>query len=238
MTHWLVNAAVRAGIPGAKALNLAHGIPVGAAWEQVGKELRVSEKVLVSQLAPVLRLPPANLDHVEAKAARLLPEKLARKHMVFALRETDRELVVASSDPQDYEAERDLGFASGRRIKFELAGPASIEAALQGGYSADSIVQNLLNSSDSTLADAVRFVEEEAPEAVAVQDQLVRGHAGLLVVRGRDDVVHLAGEAYDVRHCLTSTRSALTSSTADRSNRYRLRLTSFTTSGTERSTRP
>jgi len=69
-----------------------------------------------------------------------------------------------------YEAERDIGFASGRRITFELAGPASIEAALNGAYSADGVVENLLRSADSTLADAVSFVEDLEPERVAVQD--------------------------------------------------------------------
>ena len=132
--------------------------------------LRLSERALAERVAPVLRVPLADLEHAEAKAARLVPEKLAKKHGVYPLRETDRELTVASSEPQDYEAERDIGFASGRRISFELAGPSSIEAALNGAYSADGIVENLLRSSDSTLADAVSFVEELEPERVAVQD--------------------------------------------------------------------
>ncbi|MES2178319.1 MAG: ATPase, T2SS/T4P/T4SS family [Gemmatimonadota bacterium] len=170
MTHWLVNAAARAGIPGAKTANIAQGVTLAGAWEQLGRELKLTESALVAQVAPVLRLPVAEFERAESKAARLLPEKLARKHGVFALRETDRELTVASSDPHDYEAERDIGFASGRRIKFELAGPNAIEGALGGGYSADSVVQNLLDAADSTLADAVRFVEDAAPEQVAAAD--------------------------------------------------------------------
>ncbi len=168
--HWLENAAARAGIPGAKAANIPQNASRAAAWEQLVRTLRLTERALAERVAPVLRVPLADLEHADAKAARLVPEKLAKKHGVYPLRETDRELTVASSEPQDYEAERDIGFASGRRISFELAGPASIEAALNGAYSADGVVESLLRASDSTLADAVSFVEELEPEKVAAQD--------------------------------------------------------------------
>ncbi|MEO8335710.1 MAG: ATPase, T2SS/T4P/T4SS family [bacterium] len=168
--HWLESAAARAGIPGAKTVNVPQSASRAAAWEQLVRVLRLSERALAERVAPVLRVPIADLEHADAKAARLVPEKLAKKHGVYPLRETDRELTLASSEPQDYEAERDIGFASGRRITFELAGPASIEAALNGAYSADGVVENLLKSTDSTLADAVSFVEDLEPEKVAVQD--------------------------------------------------------------------
>ena len=170
MTHWLVNAAVRAGIPGASGAAVSNSATAVQAWEELAKETRLSQHALASQLAPALRIPVAYLEQAESKAARLLPEKLARKHHVFALRDTDRELVVASSDPNDYEAERDLGFSSGRRIKFELAAPSAIQEALDATYSADSIVENLLKASDSTVADAVHVLEEVEPEQVTVQD--------------------------------------------------------------------
>ena len=168
--HWLVNAAVRAGLPGAKGANIPSNMPVGAAWEQLARELRMPERALAAAIAPALRVAIADFERAESKAARLVPEKVARKHGVFALRESDRELTVASSDPQDYEAERDLGFASGRRIAFELAPPAAIAEHLTGGYSADRIVENLLAAADSTLADAVRVVEDMEPEVVAQGD--------------------------------------------------------------------
>ncbi len=168
--HWLASAALRAGIPGAKSANIPQDASLAAAWEQLARELRLTEHALATRVAATLRVPLADFDRAEAKAARLVPEKLARKHGVFALRETDRELAVASGDPHNYEAERDLGFASGRRIVFELAPPSTITAQLNGGYSADRIVENLLAAADSTLADAVRVVEDMEPEQVAQAD--------------------------------------------------------------------
>ena len=168
--HWLVNAAVRAGLPGARTATIAQNTPLPAAWEQLARELRIPEASLAAGIAPTLRIGVADFERVEPKAARLVPEKVARKHGVFALRESDRELTVASSDPQDYEAERDLGFASGRRIVFELAAPSTITDQLTGSYSADRIVENLLAAADSTLADAVRVVEDMEPEVVEQGD--------------------------------------------------------------------
>jgi type II secretory ATPase GspE/PulE/Tfp pilus assembly ATPase PilB-like protein/ActR/RegA family two-component response regulator len=164
--HWLANAALRAGIPGAKSANIPQNAVLATAWEQLARELRLSESALAAKVAPTLRVPLADFERAETKAARLVPEKLARKHGVFALRESDRELAVASSDPHNYEAERDLGFASGRRIAFELAAPSTIAVHLNGGYTADRMVENLLNAADSTLADAVRVVEDMEPEQV------------------------------------------------------------------------
>ena len=163
--HWLVNAAVRAGLPGAGTATIPQHTPLSAAWE-----LRIPEASLAAGIAPTLRVGVADFERVEPKAARLVPEKVARKHGVFALRESDRELTVASSDPQDYEAERDLGFASGRRIVFELAAPSTITDQLTGTYSADRIVENLLAAADSTLADAVRVVEDMEPAVVEQGD--------------------------------------------------------------------
>src|SRR6476661_8033428 len=168
--HWLVNAASRAGLSGTTPVSLTPATPLPRAWELVARELRVSESALAERVAPVLRMKLADLAQAEPNAKRLVPEKLARRYGVYPLRETDRELVVASSDPNNYDAERDVSFASGRRVAFELATPSAIETALNGAYSADRVVENLLSNADATLADAVRVLEEHVPEQVAVAE--------------------------------------------------------------------
>jgi type II secretory ATPase GspE/PulE/Tfp pilus assembly ATPase PilB-like protein/ActR/RegA family two-component response regulator len=168
--HWLVNAATRAGLPGTKDVTVTQGTALGEAWELVARDLRLDQDDLAERIAPSLRMKLADFANVEMKAKRLLPEKVARRYAVYALRETDRELIVASSDPNNYDAEQDIAFASGRRVVFELASPNAIDNALKAAYSADQIVENLLNNADSTLADAVRVLEEAEPEQVAEQD--------------------------------------------------------------------
>jgi len=168
--HWLVNAATRAGIPGTKHVTVSAGSPLGKAWELVARDLRLDQDKLARAIAPTLRMKLADFGAVESSAKRLLPEKVARRYGVYALRETDRELYVASSDPNNYDAEQDIAFASGRRVVFELASPMAIDRALNGAYSTDGLVENLLSNADATLADAVRVLEEDAPEAVEEQD--------------------------------------------------------------------
>ncbi|MDB4886196.1 MAG: Type secretion system protein [Gemmatimonadetes bacterium] len=168
--HWLVNAATRAGLAGTKNVTVNQGTPLGKAWELVARDLRMEPDTLAAKIAPVLRMKFADLDFVEVKARRLLPEKVARRYNVHALRETDRELFVASSDPNNYDAEQDIAFASGRRVVFELASPTAITRALSGAYSTDGLVESLLHNADATLADAVRVLEEDAPEEVTEQE--------------------------------------------------------------------
>ena len=76
--HWLVNAALRAGIPAAKTASVPDSAALSAVWEQLAREFRMSESALAAKVAPVLRIPLADFDRVDAKAARLVPEKLAR----------------------------------------------------------------------------------------------------------------------------------------------------------------
>ncbi|MEP6991063.1 MAG: ATPase, T2SS/T4P/T4SS family [bacterium] len=166
----MAKAAQRVKLPGATAIVVANGTPVARAWEQVAREVRLPEATLAERVAPSMRLPVADFERADTRSARLVPEALARKYHVFALRETDKDLVVATSDPNDYEAERDLGFASGRRITFELASPGAIADRLNTGYSADGVVESLLLAADSTLADAVRVIEDMEPESVAQAD--------------------------------------------------------------------
>jgi type IV pilus assembly protein PilB len=166
----LVNAATRAGLAGTRNVTVTQGTSLGKAWELVARDLRMEQDTLAAKIAPALRMKLADFGGIEAKAKRLLPERVARKHGVHALRETDRELFVATSDPNNYDAEQDIAFASGRRVVFELASPAAIDRALTGAYSADGVVESLLSNADSTLADAVRVLEEDEPEAMAEQD--------------------------------------------------------------------
>ena len=168
--HWLVNAASRAGLSELASDPLPAATPLPRAWEYVARELRLSEGALAERVAPVLRMKLADLGRAEPNARRLVPEKLARRYGVYPLRESDRDLVCASSDPNNYDAERDVSFASGRRVAFELAAPSAIEKAVNGGYSPDRAVETLLHNADSTLADAVRVLEEVEPERVNVAE--------------------------------------------------------------------
>jgi type II secretory ATPase GspE/PulE/Tfp pilus assembly ATPase PilB-like protein/ActR/RegA family two-component response regulator len=165
-SHWLIAAAARAKIAGASDLSLSPGTSVADAWDIVSRALGISMRELGERTAPVLAMKPADLDSADRHAVRLVPEKLARKHAVFPIAQDDVRLIVATSDPNDLEAEQSLAFASGRRVEFRLAAPFSIGEAIEASYSPDSSVEQLLGSVGDEFMDAVRVVEEHGPGAV------------------------------------------------------------------------
>jgi type IV pilus assembly protein PilB len=83
----------------------------------------------------------AGLDLVDAVgmakselAVRLVPERLARRHAVVPLSVDNRTLTYATCRPFDPETERDLSFASGRRIRASVARRSGVLEALERCY--------------------------------------------------------------------------------------------------------
>src|SRR4051812_11455757 len=168
--HWLAAAAGRAGMKGADALVIPGDISLVDSWEIASRTLGLSAPELACSLAAAFGLAEADFEKAEARALSLLPERIARKYHVFPLREDDRHLVIATSDPTNIEVEHAIGFASGRRPIFELASPAAIEEALSVGYNQGSSIEKLLSSVDEQVADAVRIVEDLEPEQVGAAE--------------------------------------------------------------------
>jgi type IV pilus assembly protein PilB len=67
-------------------------------------------------------------------AIRLLPERLARRHLIVPLRVDNRTLTFATCRPFSAEAERDVAFASGRRTQMVLAKRSGVVDALDRCY--------------------------------------------------------------------------------------------------------
>src|SRR5579859_1844334 len=168
--HWLVHAAVRSGAAGAAGVTInARATPVEI-WAAVARAAGLASDELAVRVAAQFHLPLAALDAAEPRAQALIPEKVARRHLVFPLRETDRQLAVAVWNPTDLDADQQIGFASGRTPKFEIATPAAIQDAIDGHYAPDRLVESLLDRVGSELGDDVRVLEETGPEVLAAQE--------------------------------------------------------------------
>ena len=76
----------------------------------------------------------ADFSHVDPAVLALLPERWARRYGVLPLREVDGMLVVATSDVLDLDAERAIGFATGRRVRWVEARREEIDAQLARWY--------------------------------------------------------------------------------------------------------
>lgn len=167
--NWLINAAEKAGwnAPSKPAMSTATSLEEG--WHSVVQAYGVTESQLTNEVAALFRLEVAPLDAVEPRAVKLVPEKVARKHHVLPLSETQNEIIVATSDPTDYNAEQAVQFTSGRRVVMRVAGYQALLDAINAHYSPERAMEGLLRSMDIRLSD-VRVVESEAVDQVAASE--------------------------------------------------------------------
>ena len=85
-------------------------------WEAAVEAGLSDDDTLLAAASRELRLPVADLAAVSPQALELVDEGWARRHRVLPLAASPREIQVATADPFDVEAERAVGFASGRRV--------------------------------------------------------------------------------------------------------------------------
>ncbi|MSR21462.1 MAG: response regulator [Gemmatimonadetes bacterium] len=169
--HWLVRVAERAGYSDKSRPELPAGSSAPEAWSEVTKAYGISDPQLAELVAEYFRLDVADINRADPNAALLIPETMARKHHVFPLSEDDRQLVVATCDPTNVEAERALGFSTGRTPLFQVAAPRLIQDALDQRFSLEKAVDALLGGlADDISEDAVQLVEEMGPESISEDD--------------------------------------------------------------------
>ncbi len=78
--------------------------------------------------------PPADFTRVDPHAVALLGERWARQHGVLPIAVDGSELLVATSDPLDLDAERAVSFATGHRIRWMYARPAELARQIDHWY--------------------------------------------------------------------------------------------------------
>ncbi|MDX1647876.1 MAG: ATPase, T2SS/T4P/T4SS family [Longimicrobiales bacterium] len=169
--HWLVRIAERAGHGADHRPDIRAGMAAAEAWSHVTREYGLSDEDLSELVADYFRLQVADLSAADPNAALLVPETMARKHRVFPIAEDDRYFVVATCDPTNVDAERALGFSTGRTLLFEVASPGSIQDAIDERYSPERAVESLLGGMAHDVdEDAVKLVEEMGPESITEDD--------------------------------------------------------------------
>ena len=168
--HWLTGVAERAGLPNASDLDIAGNATTADAWETVVTVCDVDHDELALHVADVFAVPVANLANAEKAAMKLVPARVAQMFGVFPLREDYRNIVIATSNPNDFEVEQAIGFASGRTPVMEVASPRALERAIEAAYSPDRAVEQMLKNVSPDSADLVRIVEDADAETLAEGD--------------------------------------------------------------------
>jgi type IV pilus assembly protein PilB len=139
---WLGPYLVQGGLVTAE--QLAALPATGLRWTAAVESLLVTNGQIVQLLATRFRLPVAEIEKADPKAAAVLPEAAARRHHVVALGMDERTVRIATSDPRDLDAEQALGFVAGREVRFEIAAPSAISEKLDEFYRPENSINRLL----------------------------------------------------------------------------------------------
>ena len=168
--HWLIRTAKQLGLKLPDALKVHSKTPAEEAWALVCQSSGLSDSDLARRVAAHFRLETADIRSAEERTLKLVPERLALQFHVFPLRERQKQLTVATSDPTNLAAEQAIAFCCGRRIVFEIASPTQIREAIAAGYAPDQMAENMLRRVSTDLLDAIRVVQSLSPETISVRE--------------------------------------------------------------------
>ncbi|OFW00316.1 MAG: hypothetical protein A3I61_00015 [Acidobacteria bacterium RIFCSPLOWO2_02_FULL_68_18] len=141
------------------------------------------ERAAYEALSAATGIPLIDLESTEVSplALRLVPEPLARRHLVLPIAEDNRSLTYATAQPFAAEVDTDLSLTSGRQADPRLARPSQLTPALDRCYPRSSGVEPrrapICGRAASTAPGARRVL-------IVDDDRMIRMLVGLLLQRG------------------------------------------------------
>ena len=195
--HWLTRVAERAGLEGERP-SVSPDTEAKEAWGVVTRAYKIEDSQLCELVAAYFRLDVADFAVRDANAPLIVPEALARRHHVYPLYETDRHVLVATCDPTQVEAERALGFSTGRTTVFQVASPGAIQEILDDRFSPEQAIESLLDdfNVDDLDDDSVKLVEEMGPESISSEDAAATPVVKLTNLIIRDAIAQSASDIH------------------------------------------
>src|SRR5439155_343247 len=165
--------------------------PAKTLWETLVATKTCTDEQILGKLAARFRMKVADATQIDPKVREVVPETLARRYRILPLRMTDSYLEVATANPFDMHAEKDLAFATAREVRLLLLAPSQINLRLDELYRPDRAINKLLSGMESSAdlvqlteapAEEIKITEEEASQRPVVR--LVENHEGILLVTG------------------------------------------------------
>src|SRR5213596_2693900 len=148
-------------------------------WETLVAAKTCTDEQILAKLSTRFRMKVADPGQIDPKVREAVPESLARRYRILPLRITDSFLEVATANPFDMHAEKDLAFATAREVRLLLLAPSQITARLDELYRPDRAINKLLSGMETSadivqLADQLPAEEIKITEAEASQRPVVR----------------------------------------------------------------
>ncbi|MBV6343259.1 hypothetical protein [Candidatus Magnetobacterium casense] len=141
----------------------------------------IREKDLASAISLQLSIPFIELNDYQCQpeALKLIPEKLASKHLVMPLCVEENLLYVAITNPLDREIVDILTFASGKKIKLKVSTATDIRKGIVGYYHKKDVKRL-----GDILVDAGLITEQKLTEMLALQRDCTKKLGELLIEHG------------------------------------------------------
>ncbi len=142
-------------------------------WATVVQRKLVTDDEVLRAAAARFRLPVADLSLLDRSIRDAVPEPLVRRFGILPLRLTDSLLEIATANPFDIDAEKDLAFATGREVRTFLASPARIREKMEELYrgGGSDVMKALLGGMDDSLQVKQLSEEDELADLAASADE-------------------------------------------------------------------
>jgi type IV pilus assembly protein PilB len=151
--HWLKDVAGHAGLE----LNLPRRPDISAvrkAWPEVAKACRLPDDKFTQRVAGHFRIGVADVSTYDPQAVKLIPESVARRYGVLAVSSTNTSIVIATSDPANRAAHKDIVAHSSRQPVFMMASPSVLSQAMERAYAPARAPKNALQTLVAQVAES------------------------------------------------------------------------------------
>jgi type II secretory ATPase GspE/PulE/Tfp pilus assembly ATPase PilB-like protein/CheY-like chemotaxis protein len=171
--EWLVPSLEKILQPGVlKSLREAPGKEPVSLWTTLVQRKEAKDDDILKAAAARFRLPVADLNQIDQKARDAVPEPLVRRFNIIPLGISDSYLEIATANPNDIDAEKDLAFATGREVRMHLCSPSRIAEKMDELYRGGSeVMSQLLGNMDEGLEVTQLDEDEGLAELSASADE-------------------------------------------------------------------
>ena len=151
--HWLKDVAGHAGLeldpPDQPDIAFMR-----EAWPRVVRACRLPDDKFTQKVAGHFRIGVADASTFDPQAVRLIPEGVARRYGILAMSATQSTVVVATSDPTNQSAHRDIVAHSSRQPVFLMASPIKLAEAIERAYAPSRAPRNALQTLVAQVAES------------------------------------------------------------------------------------
>src|SRR5205814_2099176 len=144
--------------------------PAKTLWETLVAAKICTDEQILAKLSTRFRMKVADPGQIDPKVREAVPESLARRYRILPLRITDSFLEVATANPFDMHAEKDLAFATAREVRLLLLAPSQINARLDELYRPDKAINKLLSGMEAS-ADIVQLADQLPAEELKITEE-------------------------------------------------------------------